>query len=69
MAYKTSGGKKVTASMSKVVHVTTTGKAYGNPSKVIYKKTSVSVKRNQSMTLKPTVKVTKKIKKHVSNYT
>lgn len=66
MAYKTQNGKKVTASMSKVVHVTTTGKAYGNPSKVIYKKTSVSVKRNQSMTLKPTVKVTKKIKKHVA---
>lgn len=66
MAYKTQSGKKVTASMSKVVHVTTTGKAYGNPSKVIYKKTSVSVKRGQSMTLKPTVKVTKKIKKHVA---
>lgn len=66
MAYKTQGGKKVTASMSKVVHVTTTGKAYGNPSKVVYKKSSLSIKRGQSMTLKPTVKVTKKIKKHVA---
>ncbi|MGN1138039.1 MAG: Ig-like domain-containing protein, partial [Ruminococcus sp.] len=65
LAYKTQSGKKVTASMSKVVHVTTTGKAYGNPSKVVYKKTSLSIKRGQSKKLKPTVKVTKKIKKHV----
>ena len=65
VAYKTVGNSKVTCAMSKVTHATTKGGKFGNPTKVTKVKDKVTVKKGKKITLKPSFKSDKKVKKHV----
>ena len=65
VAYKTDGNSKVTCAMSKVIHATTKGGKYGNPTKITKVKDKVIVKKGKKITLKPSFKYDKKVKKHV----
>ena len=65
VAYKTVGNSKVTCAMSKVIHSTTKGGKFGNPTKITKVKDKVIVKKGKKITLKPSFKYDKKVKKHV----
>lgn len=67
-AYKTVNGKKVTLATSSYIHATTTSAKYGNPTKIAVNKTSVTVAKGKTTTLKATVKKTtgKTVKEHCS---
>ena len=54
-AYKKTGGKRVILAQSLPVYSTTKGGEYSNPSKIVVKKTRVSVKLAKNVRLRVTV--------------
>ncbi|MGN1125886.1 MAG: Ig-like domain-containing protein, partial [Ruminococcus sp.] len=65
VAYKTVNGKQVTISNSKVAHVAVKGGKYGNVTKITVNKIN-PIKQGKKLTLKATVKYSKKnVKTHV----
>lgn len=64
-AYKKIGGKKVTISVSKKVHIHTTGGKHGNIKGVKVKKTKVTIKKGKTFRIKASnIKPKKRIRKH-----
>ncbi len=64
-AYKKIGGKKVTISVSKKVHIHTTGGKHGNIKGVKVNKTKVTIKKGKTFRIKASnIKPKKRIRKH-----
>lgn len=60
-------GKNVLA-ISKSAHCVTKGGKYGNPTKLIIKKSKLTIKKGKSKKVKTKLKVSKKTKWHISKY-
>ena len=67
VAYKMIDNEIRIIAQSKSVHACTTGGKYGNPSKVIYKK-SLSLKKGKTKKIKPKLKTKKKIRIHIAKF-
>ncbi len=67
VAYKLVNGEKVVLSVSKTVHVTTKGGKFGNPKKVTHAK-KITLKKGKKKVLKAKLKVTKKMKAHITKF-
>ena len=67
-AYKLVNGEKRITDISKSAHAVTKGGKYGNPTKVTYKKSTVSLKKGKTLTLKPKMKTSKKVKIHIAKF-
>lgn len=66
-AYKNIDGKKVTLGKSVSVHAATTGKGYGYARKITVKKSSFTIKKGKSTTIRASViNTNNKIKKHTA---
>lgn len=64
-AYKIVNGKKITVSVSKTVHGTTTGGKYGNAKVVKVNKSKITLKKNKKFKLKAKdINKSKKIRRH-----
>ena len=67
-AYKLVHGDKRIMEVSKTIHVTTKGGKYGNPTSITNVKSRVNVKKGKKLTLKPRMKVSKKIKNRITKF-
>lgn len=67
-AYKLVDGKKSVIATSKSAHAATSGGKYGNPTKVIYSKSTINLKKGSTKVLKPKMKTSKKIRLHIAKF-